>query len=158
MSPAPREEYFSTQVMTAAPQRLQLMLIEAAIQAARRAQTQAEQGWDHEVSGAIQRSQAIVVQLLAGMAVNREVPLVEKDAAVYSFIYRRLVDANLHRSVPMLNDALSILEIERETWRQVCDQRGSIRHQPHVSFRSAADHSGFTEAENAEESGVSFEA
>ena len=154
MNPAPREEYLATQVMTAAPQKLQLMLIEAAIQAARRAQDLLAGGWSHDVSAALQRSQTIVAQLLAGMAPHRDDPLVDRVSAVYSFIYRSLLLAGLKRDARALADALSILEIERETWQQVCRQIGATRPRPHVRFGTppAAD----TLEEN--ESGWSFEA
>jgi flagellar protein FliS len=154
MNPAPREEYLATQVMTAAPQKLQLMLIEAAIQAARRAQELLAGGWSHEVSAALQRSQTVVAQLLAGMAPHRDDPLVDRVSSVYSFIYRSLLQAGLQRDARALVDALSILELERETWQQVCTQIGGTRPRPHIRFGAPPA----AEPSDENESGLSLEA
>jgi flagellar protein FliS len=158
MSPAPREEYLTTQVMTAAPQKLQLMLIEAAIQAARHAQTEWQIGWNQEVSAALQRSQTILAQLLAGLAVHRDEPLVDKVSAVYGFVYRSLLNAGLKRDAAQLDNALAILEIERETWKQVCAQLGSTRPHPHVRFGSPPARSAAADSFDSNEPGLSFEA
>lgn len=154
MNPVPREEYLATQVMTAAPQKLQLMLIEAAIQSARRAQELLAGGWNHAVSAALQRSQTIVAQLLAGMAPHRDDPLVDRVSSVYSFIYRSLLLAGLKRDARALADALAILEIERETWQQVCGQIGATHPRPHVRFSAPPA----AELSDENESGLSLEA
>jgi flagellar protein FliS len=125
MTPAARNEYLATDVMTAAPQKLQLLLIEGAIRFAR----QAEAHWrlhENEVAfSELGRCQEIVTQLIAGLAPNLESPLVRRIAAVYAFVYRTIVSASFHRDASKLADALRVLEIERETWQQVCDQLGS---------------------------------
>ena len=55
MTPAARDEYLATEVMTAAPQKLQLLLVEAAIRFAR----QAESHWRvHENEAAFRASDA----------------------------------------------------------------------------------------------------
>lgn len=127
MSQSVRENYLMTDVMTATPQKLQLMLIEAAI----RAGEQTRQLWKNEkldeACETMIKCQRLVTELLCGLnpEVNRE--LVRKAAGVYLFVFRRLSEAQLNRSDESLLEALSVLEIERETWRQVCDQLGSRR-------------------------------
>jgi len=120
-----RENYLATEVMTATPQKLQLMLIEAAIRSARRAGEKWQAGDDAQASEALIHAQEVVGELLAGL--NREVAtnLVQKVASVYLFVFRNLMEANHERNESKLDDALKVLEIERETWRQVCQQLGS---------------------------------
>jgi hypothetical protein len=43
------------------------------------------------------------------------------------FLYRTTVEAQLQRDPNKLADVLRVLEIERETWRKVCEQLGSSR-------------------------------
>jgi len=130
----PGEEYQSTEVFTATPQKLQLMLIEAALRSGQRAQALWTGERTAEVSAAIIRCQSIVAQLLAGVAPNVQDPLVGKVAAVYSFIFRSLVRSHSQRDPKLLADALSVLEIERETWRQVCEHLGGTRFDaPHAA-------------------------
>ena len=43
-------------------------------------------------------------------------------AAVYAFIFRRLVEAGYRQDEAKLADAIRLLEIERQTWQRVCQQ------------------------------------
>ncbi len=122
MDAAAREQYLVTQVMTAPPQKLQLMLIEGAIRFARQALELWREDRDEEAGDAILRSQEIVTQLLAGLDRERDPELVRKVAGVYLFIFRSLVSAHVRRDEEKLNNALRILESERETWQAVCQQ------------------------------------
>lgn len=117
-----REEYLVTEVMTAAPQKLQLMLIEAAIRRIERVR----QGWragdvEHACEDMV-RAQEIIGQILGSL--NREVDndLIKKVAAIYAFIFRGLMEAGLDRDEQKLEGVLKVLEEERETWRQVCEK------------------------------------
>jgi flagellar secretion chaperone FliS len=122
MNPTARDEYLTTEVLTAAPQKLRLMLIEAALRFGRRAQSHWQNG-EHETALAdLIRSQEAVAQLISGLSLNLESPLVRQIAAVYAFIYRSLVSAGFHRDTQKLVDALRVLETEQKTWRQVCDR------------------------------------
>jgi len=125
MTPAPGSDYLTTEVMTATPQKLQLMLIEAAIRLAQQAKGHWTSDQDEAATAALLRGQQIMAQLLAGMNVNPSDDLVERVAGVYAFVYRALVKANLERDEASLSDALRVLEVERETWRLVCQQLGS---------------------------------
>ena len=77
------------------------------------------------VGEAIVRAQEIVAKLLSGLTPDRHPPLVNKVAAVYTYIFRALAIAHLQRHEKSLDDAIRVLEIERDTWRQVCQQLGS---------------------------------
>ena len=125
MESSARQNYLTNDVMTATPQKLQLMLIEAAIRFARRARQLWQAGEDEQASEALNRAQEVVGEMLAGL--NREVDadLVSKVASVYLYLFRSLMEANHERDEKKLNDALRVLETERETWRQVCQQLGS---------------------------------
>ena len=125
-------DYLTTEVMTASPQKLRLMLIEAALRFAMRAR----QGWSEnrgeEASEAMIRCQQIVCELLAGLNAepgtqaepSADPELIRRIAGIYMFIYRSLIHAQLHRDEVKLGEAISVLEIERETWRQVCAGAG----------------------------------
>jgi len=125
MQHSARENYLATEVMTATPQKLQLMLIEAAIRSAQMARQKWHDEKDDEACESLIHAQQVVGEMLASL--NREVApeLVEKVAAVYIFVFRSLMEANQQRSEEKLDDALRVLEIERETWRQVCEKLGS---------------------------------
>ncbi len=120
MDVSARNEYLTTEVLTATPQKLHLMVIEAAIRSAERAR----EGWqqaDLDAScQALVHAQECVGQLLAGLDREAGGEVADKLAALYMFVFRRLVDANVHRDKKKLDEALRILKMERETWRQAC--------------------------------------
>jgi flagellar protein FliS len=119
------ENYLATDVMTATPQKLQLMLIEAAIRSAERARDRWQAGEHGQADAALIHAQQIVGELLAGLNREADADLVKKVASVYLFVFRTLMEANHERDETKLNDALRVLEVERETWRRVCEQWGS---------------------------------
>ncbi len=147
MNLAPREDYLINEVMTASPQKLQLMLIEAALRQASKARTLWQEKKDLEAGEPLVRAQEIVTQLLAGVKPEADAQLARRVVGVYGFVFRTLVAAHLERSEPKLSEAISILEIERETWRQVCQKLGA--QAPHVPLRPALGELGL-------ESGASF--
>jgi flagellar secretion chaperone FliS len=115
-------QYLTTEVFTAPPQKLQLMLIEMAIRLIARAKQQLRGQEFTEACMSLLNAQQITDQLIAG--VNREASpeLADRVLAIYDFIARRLREANTDRDEKKLDDIARILEIERTTWQAVCDQ------------------------------------
>ena len=113
---APTQEYLKTKVMTASPEMLTLMLWDGAIRFA-------EQGKEaivrKEIEGSYKslvRSQRIITELTTNLKHEVDPDLCGKLAALYNFIYRRLVDANLTKDAQLVDDALEIMRHQRETW------------------------------------------
>jgi flagellar secretion chaperone FliS len=125
MQSSAHENYLVTHVMTATPQKLQLMLIEAAIRSAERARQKWQSNDDEQACEALIRAQEIVSELLASLDRETSPELVKKVAAVYLFVFRSLVEANTGHDEQKLGDAIRVLEIERQTWREVCEKLGS---------------------------------
>ncbi len=127
MNPAARENYLTTEVMTATPQKLQLMLIEAAIRFGRQAIECWDKSDDEAAGEALVRCQQIITELLCGLRPERDPELVRRVASVYLFIFRSLTMAHLERDRQKVVEAMSVLEVERETWQQVCEKLGTRR-------------------------------
>ncbi len=125
MATSAREEYLTTEVMTATPQKLQLMLIDAAIRSAERGKKYLQDDDNEKACEEILHAQEIVGEMLGGL--NEEVApdLVKKVASVYLFVFRSLMEASHERDGEKLDKALRVLQTERETWRQVCLDLGS---------------------------------
>ena len=127
MSEASANPYLRDAVMTATPEQLHLMLYDGAIRKARQARD-AILRKDYETSyDQLKRAQQIMLEMLNGLnyEVNRE--LCERMASIYNFLYRKFVDANIHRRIADIDDALKILNIERETWQMLVDKVNRIR-------------------------------
>jgi flagellar protein FliS len=152
----PSETYFESQVLTATPQRLRLMLLDGALQYARRASQYWQAGRLYEGGEAVIGCQRIVTELLRGLRPEIAPELVGNVAAVYNFVFRALIEAGLKHDPAKLDEAISVLEIERETWRQVCEQLGSSLEPATVPSTKPAPH--FTAATPAPAGGFSIDA
>jgi flagellar protein FliS len=129
MQPSARDTYLETQVMTASPQKLRLMLIEGAIRFVNQTQHLWEQQRDEEALESSIRAREIVSELMTSLSGNAE-PLAKQILPLYVFIFRTITEAQLERSTPKLADALRVLGEERETWRQVCEKFVDIDEAP----------------------------
>ena len=114
--------YIETEVMTASPQKLQLMLIEAALRYAKRAKAHWEADEEEEACDVLIKAQRVMGELLGGLNREASPQLVGKIASVYVFVFRSLMEAALERDVEKVDGAIKVLEVEQETWRQVCQK------------------------------------
>jgi flagellar secretion chaperone FliS len=122
MSHTVSDNYLITAVTTAPPQKLQLMLIDAAIQSVRGAQMHWQEKEIDLAKKCILRAARIVRGILTGMDYNDKSELVGKVAAVYLYVHDALTRASAENYPHKLADALRVLEVERETWRQLCEK------------------------------------
>jgi flagellar protein FliS len=116
------EAYLRTQVMTASPEKLQLMLYEGAIRFACQARDRmVERSFDASCELLI-RSQEIVMELICGLRHDLNPELCGRMGAVYSFVYRKLVEANVSRDPAGIDEALKVLTIQRDIWLELLDK------------------------------------
>lgn len=127
MHTAHAQEYLAQQVLTAAPQKLQLLLIEAAIRHCLRARDDYRAGEYLAGGEPILKAQEIVTELLSSARQDPTSTLGKQVAALYAYLFRTLIEAHMKHDVRKLDDVLRILGEERETWRLVCEQIGSTR-------------------------------
>ncbi len=133
-----RDSYLETEAMTATPQKLQHMLLDGAILAIKKTKHLWAADRDEEGCETLIRAQQIMGELLCGL--NREIDsdLAKKVAAIYLFVFRSIMDANVRKDIEKLDGALGVLEIERETWRKVCEELGSTKSPDAPKSKSAS--------------------
>ncbi len=108
--------YLRDAVLTASPEQLQLMLYDGAIRFARLGMKGIEeQNWEQCFDG-FSRAQQIVLELLNSLNHDVDRQLCSRVAGIYNFVYRKLVEACSLRSVAPAQDAVGLLEYQRETW------------------------------------------
>lgn len=132
--PSTPEIYLEMQVNSATPQRLRLMLIEAALRHARRAAELWSEGQFDVALESIIRCREIVGELIAGIDQDAS-PLASQVACVYVFLYSSLVEIQQTRDVHRLAAIVRVLSEERETWRQLCEQLPDRIAAPSAGFR-----------------------
>jgi len=127
MSQAAPDHYLRTKVMTASPEELRLLLFDGAIKFCKQAHDALVRKDFEGTYVAIVKAQKITLEL--SNSLNREIDpdLCDKLSALYTYIYRRMVDANLERDPAALEECTELLEYERETWRMLMAKLQKLR-------------------------------
>lgn len=115
-------EYLRQAVLTATPEQLHLMLYDGAIRFARQGRAAIEaKDWE-QCCEKLLRAQRIILEMKNGLRPDVQPELCERMAQLYDFVYWRLVAANTQHEVKFIDEALQILDHQRETWRLLCDK------------------------------------
>ncbi|MBX3396361.1 MAG: flagellar export chaperone FliS [Phycisphaerae bacterium] len=135
-------EYLKNAVMTATPEQLQLMLYDGAIRFASQARDALARADYEESCEKLIRAQNIVLEMRNGLRHEVNATLCSQLASLYTFIYNRLVEANLKRSAGAIDEALKVLHHQRETWQLLIEKVKSersktVRRTPPVAAASA---------------------
>lgn len=108
--------YFRTQVLTASPEQLRLMLLDGAIKFARQGRD-AIVNKDYEaIYTGFTKARNIVLELTNTLRADLDAELKSNLTNLYTFIYTQLVDAGFERDTAKAETAINRLEYERETW------------------------------------------
>ena len=124
MSTNTGETYLETAVRSAPPQKLHLMLVDGAIRFCRQAQQQRQVGNEEAAADALVRAQEIVTEMISVVDPGPSPEVAGKVAALYLYIFRLLVAAHAPRDAAKIEEAVALLEIERDTWSRLCARLG----------------------------------
>ncbi|HPT83788.1 MAG TPA: flagellar export chaperone FliS [Limnochordia bacterium] len=113
--------YRQTQVSTASPGELVLMLFDGAIRFARQAQEHIERGELEAANSKLIRVQDIVSELNLSLDLSAG-EIAHNLQQLYTYIYDRLVEANVKKDTAIIDEALKLLVELRDTWEQVVSQ------------------------------------
>src|SRR5690606_39431161 len=115
------QNYLRTKVLTATPEQLQLMLFDGALRFGEQARVALEKK-DYEQSyNLISRVQKILTELSCTLKHDVAPDLCKKLAALYTYAYKKLIEANIEHKLEPLDEALNILRYQRETWVMLLD-------------------------------------
>jgi len=117
--PAVAKVYLESQVLTASPERLHLMIVDAAIRFARQAQEALEQEKFEAAFKFFSRSRACVSEILGGISSDPNPELANRLRGLFAFVQQLLLKAELSRNPLLVVQAIGVLEIHRETWLQL---------------------------------------
>lgn len=122
MATAAANPYLKTRILTASPEELRLMLYDGAIRFCRQAREAQGRGEFEAGYESLMRAQKIVLELSTSLKHDVDPDLCAKLSALYTYIYRLLVDANVHRTSDKIEEAIRLLDYERETWQMLMGQ------------------------------------
>jgi flagellar protein FliS len=111
------QQYRAVQAQTASPGHLVVMLYQGAITFSNRAR-QALMTGDHQAAHEnLLRAQDIVTELLSTLDFEQG-EIAERLACIYEYMHRRLVEANVRKSVEPLDEVLAHLRALCDAWQQ----------------------------------------
>lgn len=127
MNPSAAQNYLRMRVLTATPEQLQLMLFDGAIRFAEQARIGLEKK-DFTVSYTmIAKVQKILTELNCSLKHDIAPALCQKLAGLYGYAYKKLIDANVRHELSDIDEAISILKYQRETWAMLLDKLGKSK-------------------------------
>ncbi|MBI1346813.1 hypothetical protein GC163_11060 [bacterium] len=138
---AAAQEYLESQVLSASPYRLHLLVIDGALKFARVGLAAFEsEDWE-ALELALSRSRDCVGDLIAGVKSDSGLEWADELRGVLANVYRNLVLADPLRDPQKIQDAIRILEIHRETWvelgSRLAEETTSAVPEPHLRAWSA---------------------
>jgi flagellar protein FliS len=110
------DAYVESRVLSADPMELVRLLYQAAIQAVGDARRFLAEGKIAERSRAISKAISILIELNAALDHNRGGEISSRLAALYDYMLRSLLEANMHQSDPPLAEVFGLLSTLAEAW------------------------------------------
>jgi flagellar protein FliS len=110
-------QYSNSKILTASPAELTLMLYEGAIKFCNIAIIGIEQGNIQKSHDNIRKTQRIIEEFQ--ITLNRDIPVSKDFDAVYTYLLKRLRDANFKKDKAILEEVLRHLRTMRDTWKDV---------------------------------------
>jgi flagellar protein FliS len=109
-------EYRETQVLTATPHQLHLMVIDGALRHASSAESALQSGQFPRAETQLRRANECVAELIAGLDSTRQPELIDQLRSLFVFVQQALADAERRHDAGRLGEALGVLRLHRETW------------------------------------------
>ena len=109
--------YQKNAIMTASKAELTLMLYDGAIKFCNIALSGFEKIEYEKINTNLKKAQAIITEFRATL--DCKYPVWEDFERVYDYIYRCLIDANIHKDEEKLQEALKYIREMRDTWKEV---------------------------------------
>jgi flagellar protein FliS len=133
MNPHAAQSYLRTRVLTATPEQLQMMLYDGAIRFTELARTALEKREYETTYTNISRAQKIITELNCSLKHELAPDLCGKLASLYNFIYRKLIEASTQHHVAPIDEALTLLRFQRDTWALLLEKLSHEKAKNHAA-------------------------
>lgn len=113
----PYAAYNNSKIQTATPAELMLLLYEGAIKFTNIAIVAMEKNDVQKAHDNIMKTEKIIEEFQATL--DHKYPVAKDFEAVYSYLLKRLFDANIRKDPEILEEVLRHLRTMRDTWKEV---------------------------------------
>lgn len=114
--------YLRTQVMSASPAELRMMLLDGAVKFAKQGRQGLVDQNHEQVYNGFSQARAIITELMTSMRPEVAPELCEQVRSLYAFLFQELVRASLDSDLARADKAIELLEYEQQTWRLLLEQ------------------------------------
>lgn len=114
------QAYKQSSVLTAPPERLVVMLYDGALRFLARAATAMREEGPVAAAEPIQRTQAIIEELVSTLDHEKGGEVADGLQAIYVFCLRLLPEAQLERDAEKIDQVAGLLRELRDAWAQIC--------------------------------------
>ncbi len=115
------KQYQKSQLETAPPEKILIMLYNAAINFLKKAKTSYEEGNKIEAHNNIIAAEKIVLEFMTTLDMDLGGEMAKNLYALYDYLYNRLVEANIKNRPELLDEVILHLEKLRTTWLQAIE-------------------------------------
>lgn len=138
--------YLRSQVMSASPAELRLMLLDGAIRFAHQGRQGLEnKNYEQSYEG-ISQCRAIITELAVGVNRDLDPELCDRVTGMFMFMFGELTEAGMEKSPDRVGRVIELLEFERETWKMAMDRvkqdkaraKPSTKAEPNAAFEARA--------------------
>jgi flagellar protein FliS len=132
---AASQTYLRNRLLSASPAELRLMLIDGAIRFTAQARAGYESRDYESAYDGTTKAQAILMELMNALRPDQAPELCQRLSALYTYMYSNLVKASSTREIALLDEVLTLLRYDRETWELCMDE---LSRENRASSRLAA--------------------
>ncbi|MBM7649376.1 flagellar protein FliS [Bacillus ectoiniformans] len=122
----PYKAYQNNAVTTASPGELTLMLFNGCLKFIHQAKKAINEKNIEAKNTNIQKSQAIVQELM--VTLNLDIEVSENMLSLYDYMNRRLMEANIKNDNEILSEVEGLVTEFRDTWKQVIQKNRQLQH------------------------------
>lgn len=122
MTDTPANAYLRSTVLTAKPEDLRLMLYDGALRFLRQGR-EALASRDHEtVFRCFKDAKNILLEFVSSLDRTQDPELCSRLSALYTYMYRRVIEAGAEKSTEAVDEVIELLEYDRQTWTMLMEE------------------------------------
>ena len=122
----PYESYRKTQIETAGPGRLLLMLYEGALKNLRIAKESIEKKKINQAHNSLIKAQNIILQLNDDLNMELGGEIAQNLRNLYLYMYKRLIEANVQKNADIVQETIDLLSELKEAWDTIINKKTAV--------------------------------
>ena len=123
----PYANYKETQIKTASPEKLLMMLFDGGIKFMKQAKDHLEKKEMKEANNKLQRSQAILLELMNSLD-TKQGEVAENLMLLYDYMLNELIQANVRKDTEKIDNIMEMMREMKETFQEASKQASSEKN------------------------------